>query len=223
MKCRICNEPSGKYVVCYKHRNTKYKYDCKIHGNTWYKGRQCLECEKLKSPIYRIKYNKDRLGNKITKSHYLFPYLERLTNKSKQYQEQFMQRITESSGIYGIFYDNKCLYVGQSSNIKNRIHQHKECFKTAQRHLRGLRLHKQRIHLAKINRKTDFKYYELANKYKLSELTFKKLFNVPKRKNEFEYNELLTYAEQAMIDAYKPKYNTMSARPADRRIKSKGE
>ena len=31
--------------------------------------------------------------------------------------------------------------------------------------------------------------------------------------NEFEFNELLTYAEQAMIDTYKPKFNHISARP----------
>ena len=150
MKCKICGKSCGKYKVCYDHRNSKYKDVCKIHGKTWFINNQCQKCKELKQPIYLIKDNKDRFGNTISKNHYLYPYLKRLTNYNIKYQRQFMKRISNASGIYGIFYNNVCLYVGQSVNITNRIKQHKENFKTAKFHINGLRLHKKRISISKI-------------------------------------------------------------------------
>lgn len=213
MKCKICGKSCGKYKVCYDHRNSKYKDVCKIHGKTWFINNQCQKCKELKQPIYLIKDNKDRFGNTISKNHYLYPYLKRLTNYNIKYQRQFMKRISNASGIYGIFYNNVCLYVGQSVNITNRIKQHKENFKTAKFHINGLRLHKKRISISKIKHKVEYKYYEMAYNYNLDQLSFKTLFTIPKLKNDFEYNELLTYAEQAMIETYKPKYNHIAARP----------
>ena len=214
MKCKVCGKNCGTYVVCYEHKNTKYKDVCKIHGTTTFINRQCQKCKQLKEPIYLIKDKKDRFGKKITKTHFLYPYLDRLTNLTKEYQSKFMQRISNNSGIYGIFYKNTCLYVGQSVNITNRIHQHRENFKIAQHHINGTRAHKKRISISKLNHKVEYKYYEMAYKYKLNDLTFKKLFAVPKLKDEFEFNELLTYAEQAMINSYNPKFNHLSARPS---------
>jgi hypothetical protein len=213
MKCKICGKDSGKFVVCYKHRTTKYKAKCKIHGTTWFIGRQCQKCAELKKPIYEIKNNKDRLGNAIKKGHYLYPYLNRLTHKTRAYQRKYIQRISHSSGIYGIFCGNVCLYVGQSVDISTRIKQHKENFIKAQKQLQGIRIRKKRVALDKVKKKVEYKYYLLAHDYKLSDLSFKKLMAVPKIKDDFEYNELLTYAEQAMIDSYKPKYNYIAARP----------
>ena len=37
--------------------------------------------------------------------------------------------------------------------------------------------------------------------------------DISQRENEFEFNELLTYAEQAMIESYQPKFNHIAARP----------
>lgn len=213
MKCRICGKACGKYTVCFNHRNEKYIGNCKIHGRTTFIGNQCLKCKELKENIYCIKNNKDRFGKKITKSHFLYPFKDRLTHLSKQYQLPYMKRISKKSGIYGIFYKDKCLYVGQSVNIANRIKQHREGFKVAQYHINGLKNFKKRISISKIQHKVEFKYYEMANKYKLQDLTYKTLMTVPKLKDEFEYNELLTYCEQAMITAYKPKYNHIAARP----------
>ncbi len=213
MKCKICGQDCGKYVVCYKHRNTKYIDVCKLHGKTTFINRQCQKCEKLKDTIYLIKDNKDRLGNIITKTHYLYPYLDRLTNFSKQYQKQFMQRISHSSGIYGIFYKNTCLYIGQSIDISNRIYQHRENFKKAQHQINGTKAHKKRISISKMEHRVEYKYYEMAKNYKLNDLSFKKVFNVPINDDPFIYNEILTYAEQAMIETYKPKYNHIAARP----------
>ena len=213
MKCKICQADCGKYVTCYKHRNTVYTSECKIHGKTKFIGRQCQKCKELKKPIYLIKKKKDRFGSKIIKEHFLYPYLERLTNLDRSYQSKYIKRISHSSGIYGIFYNNTCLYIGQSIDISNRIHQHRENFKKAQHQINGYRAHKKRISISKMPHKVEYKYYEMAYSYKLNDLTFKKLFDVPILKNDFEYNELLTYAEQAMINVYKPKFNHIAARP----------
>ena len=212
MRCKICNKECGKYVVCYEHRDTKYKDICQIHGCTWFINRQCQKCKQLKEPIYVITDKKDRFGKKITKTHFLYPYLDRLTNYNKKYQQQFQRRISNCSGIYGIFYKNTCLYVGQSINITHRIEQHKNNFKIAQKHLQGLRIRKKRISISKIPHKVEYKYYEMASKYTLGDLSYKTLFVIPKLKDNTEFNELLTYAEQAMMFTYLPKCNHMAAR-----------
>ena len=213
MKCKVCNKECGKYVVCYDHRNTKYIDVCKLHGKTTFINRQCQKCAKLKEPVYLIKNNKDRFGKSITKNHFLFPYKDRLTNYSKKYQNQFMKRISHCSGIYGIFYKQTCLYIGQSVNISNRIHQHRENFKKAQHHINGTRAHKKRICISKLDHKVEYKYYEMAYKYKLNDLCFKTLMQIPKMNDLFIFNEILTYSEQAMIETYKPKFNHIAARP----------
>lgn len=212
MKCKICGKECGKYNVCFEHKNTKYQDICKIHGKTTFIGNQCQKCKDLKTAIYVIKDNKDRFGNTITKKHFLYPFKARLTHTSRKYQSQFMQRISKTAGIYGIFYKDTCLYVGQSVNIINRIKQHKENFKTAQYHLNGLKRVKKRVSISKIPHKVEFKYYEMCCKYQLKDLSFKTLMAVPRLVSDFEYKELLTYCEQAMITAYKPKFNHIAAR-----------
>lgn len=214
MKCKVCGCNSGKYVVCWDHKDTKYKDTCKIHGKTWFINRQCQKCLELKTAIYLVKDNKDRFGDKITKDHFLYPYRKRLTHLNRRYQSQFMQRISNTAGIYGIFCGSTCLYVGQSVNISMRIGQHKENFKKAKFQIQGTKLHKQRISISKMPHKVEFKYYEMAKNYNLPDLSYKTLFRVPRLKDEFEFNELLTYAEQAMIESYQPKFNHIAARPS---------
>jgi len=219
MKCAVCGKTiTNKYNVCYEHRNTKYTAICPIHGKTIFIGRQCQKCKDLKTPLYVVKNGKDRLGKKIGIRHFLYPYLERLTRLDKRYQANFQRRISSVSGIYGIFAGNTCLYVGQSMNITKRIEQHKKNFKIAQYQLRGIRIHKKRISLSKVPKKVEFKYYEMASNYKLSDLTYKTLFVVPQGEDYYEFTELLTYAEQAMMIAYKPKYNHIAARPNEKLV-----
>ena len=214
LKCKICGKDCGKFAVCFEHRNKKYKDICHIHGKTNFINRQCLKCLELKEVIYLIKDNKDRFGNKITKNHFLYPYKKRLTHLNRRYQSKYIQRISKTSGIYGIFCNNVCLYVGQSINISNRIQQHKDNFRIAKFQINGTKLHKQRVSINKIPHKVEFKYYEMAKNYNLPDLSYKTLFKVPKLKDEFEFNELLTYAEQAMIESYQPKFNHIAARPS---------
>lgn len=213
MKCKVCGCDSGKFAVCFEHRNKKYKDICHIHGKTTFINRQCLKCLELKKVIYKIEDNKDRFGNKIDKNHFLYPYKKQLTHLNRRYQSQFMQRISNTSGVYGIFCNNVCLYVGQSVNISNRISQHKDNFRTAKFQINGTKLHKQRVSISKMPHKVEYKYYEMAKEYNLPDLSYKTLFRVPKLKDEFEFNELLTYAEQAMIESYQPKFNHIAARP----------
>ena len=219
MKCAVCGKKvTGNYVVCYEHRETKYKGECPIHGKTTFIGRQCQKCKDLKVPLYVVKNGKDRFGKKITKTHFLYPYLDRLTNLERKYQARYQRRISNCSGIYGIFAGSTCLYVGQSTNITNRIEQHKDDFKIAQKQMQGIRILKKRICLKKIKKKVEFKYYEMAKAYKLSDLSYKTLFVIPRIENDYEFNELLTYGEQAMMIAYKPKYNHIAARPSEKRV-----
>lgn len=213
MKCKICGQNCNKFVVCYNHRNTKYIDICKIHGETEFINRQCLQCRELKNTIYLITNNCDRLGQVIDKNHYLYPYKSRLTHLTRKYQNKYIQRISKTAGVYGIFVGRVCLYVGQSVNVSNRINQHKENFKIAKYQINGIRLHRKRIDISKIPHKVEYKYYEMAKDYNLSDLVFKTLFKIPKLSNDFEFNELLTYAEQAMIDSYHPKFNRIAARP----------
>lgn len=215
MKCKVCGKPCGNFVVCYEHRNSKYKDVCKIHGETTFINRQCQKCLKLKTPMFLVKNGKDRFGKKITKNHFLYPYLDRLTstNLTRKYQGKYARRISNCSGIYGIFVKNTCLYVGQSTNISKRIDQHKENFVKAQRHIRGVHILRPRLPISKMKHKVEYKYYEMANSYKLKDLTFKTLFVIPYNKNKDEFNETLTYAEQAMMIAYNPKFNHIAARP----------
>ena len=214
MKCKICGCNSGKYVVCWDHRDTKYKDKCPIHGTTWFINRQCQKCKELKTVIYLVKDNKDRFGDKITKNHFLWPYKKRLTHLNRRYQSQFQQRISNTAGVYGIFCGSTCLYVGQSVNVSARIAQHKENFKKAKFQINGTKLHKQRISISKMPHKVEYKYYEMAKNYNLPDLSYKTLFKVPRLKDDFEFNELLTYAEQAMIESYQPKFNHIAARPS---------
>ena len=65
-----------------------------------------------------------------------------------------------------------------------------------------------------MDHKVEYKYYEMAKNYNLPDLTYKTLMKIPRLKDDFEFNELLTYAEQAMIESYKPKFNHIAARPS---------
>lgn len=215
MKCAICGQNCGRFVVCFDHKDTKYKGTCPIHGSTYFIGRQCLKCQELKEPIYVVKNKKDRFGKQINRTHYLYPYLNRLTNLSRACQEKYEKRISPCAGVYGIFAGNVCLYVGQSKNISVRIKQHKENFKIAQKHIQGLRIHKKRISIKKIDHKVEYKYYEMAKSYKLSDLTYKTLVVV--QDSEEKFDDIVTYAEQAMMIAYKPKFNHIAARPNKQR------
>ena len=218
----------AQYKFCYEHRGTVYEDTCRIHGKTKFQQGQCLKCELLKIPSYRLTYREkcwyDMYSVLIDKNHYLYPYLKRLTKKTRKAQEPYIQKISAKPGIYGIFVRNgaklgKCLYVGQSINIKQRVYQHRECFKKAQRHIIGIRMHNKRASINQIKQlKTEFKYYKMANKYKLSDLKFVRLMNVPYNQKQLsyeQYKDILTYAEQAMIDAYKPSLNLFAARPSN--------
>lgn len=237
-KCAVkgCNEQiPNKYKVCFKHLDTNYYDVCKIHGRTLFNHYQCLKCKKLKQPEYIItKKNNKYYGRKnklLPKDYYLKPFYDRFLHLNRKYQEPFMGNVTDNPGVYGIFVkDNRyknglgeCIYVGQSKNMRSRVNQHKEAFKKAQRQIKGTRVHKKNASIKNLNHKTEYKYYKMADKYKLSQLKFVSLFKLNKnlfKQSDLTIKEVLTYCEQAMITSYAqkglsmPKYNTMAARPA---------
>lgn len=196
-----------QYMFCFVHKDDIYTDVCKIHGKTKFKNYHCLKCEEMKKP----KYSKDKK---------VLEYLDeifgkRLKHKNRRYQAQYIQRISPSAGIYGIFVKTsrglgKCLYVGQSVNVSTRVKQHKENFKKAQRHLIGLKTWHRKLKVYKV----EYKYYEMARKYKLSDLQFVRLCTIPKKYLHLsQFNDIITYMEQFMMDSYKPSLNTFAARP----------
>lgn len=214
----------NKYKFCFEHRFTEYEDFCRIHGKTLHINGKCIDCEQMKIPIYNV-YKKGKkyynfYGQQIPK--YDDINYERLVILDKKYHARFVRRITEGPGIYGIFVRDrrtklkigKCLYIGQSIDVKSRVKQHKDCFRIAKRHLNGIKLHKKRIYLNKINYKTEYKYYKMAKDYNLPQLKFVKLVSLPKDFiNSTHFKEIITYFEQSMINVYNPILNTYAARP----------
>ena len=204
-KCKHkgCKEKTF-YMFCFKHKDDIYTDMCKIHGKTRFRNYKCLKCQEMKKP----KYTKNKQVLKELDNI----FGDRLKHKNRRYQERYISRISSSAGIYGIFTKNgnRCLYVGQSVNVSNRVKQHKECFKKAQRHLIGLKRWNRKLKVYKV----EYKYYEMARKYNLSDLKFVRFCTIPKKylQNPY-YNAIITYMEQYMMDVYKPSLNTFSARP----------
>lgn len=155
-----------------------------------------MKIVKYKTPVYRV-HKKNNIwynyyNKKVDKKYYTL--LESLREPKK------LGNIRACSGIYGIFYKDKCLYVGQSFNVARRVSEHKNNYKKAKRHIKSVK----RVRKLKV----EYKYYELARVYNLSELRFK-LIAVIKNADQIA----LTYAEQFFIDLYKPKFNHAMARP----------
>lgn len=228
-------EVEDNFHFCYVHRKDKYLDTCKIHGVTEFVLGVCQKCKKLKKPIYRInkrngKYYFNMNKKPLEDNYFMKPFYDVLTHKNPNYEKQFMCNITKNAGIYGIFERDpskkdglgKCLYVGQSGNIKNRIEQHKKNFVTASNHIKGLKAHEQANSKNKIivipNYKVEAKYYMMAKDHYLKDLKFVTLYKIDKRKwSKFSIEEqklCLTFLEQAMIDTWKPKFNTFAARPS---------
>ena len=223
-----CNSiVNDKYVYCWFHKDEKYKSICKIHGESIFKGGRCVECEKMKRPMYRIhkRANKYYVGNSkkpLPKDSYLMKqgWNRILIHKNRKYAMRFVSRITNTPGIYGIFTRDKrnkhgigkCLYVGQSVNIKNRVKQHRDNLKEAKRHI--ISNHKRIPDSNKMN--VAKMYYYIAFDYNLEDLKFVRLMSIDRRQwnklSRIESLELLTFLEQYCMDSWKPKFNKIAAR-----------
>lgn len=220
---------STKYMFCSIHKDTIYNANCNIHGVTKFKHGKCIKCAALKVPLYNITVNNnkyyDKDGKLFKKNSSIAPYLKLLCS-SKHDMISHINNTTKlhhNPGVYGIFVKSKrnkhnigkCLYIGQSIDVCNRIESHKYCFKKAQRHIIGTKQHHKHITISKLQHKVDYKYYKMANSYKLSELMFVALLELPHTLlNKADYKETLTYCEQAYMNKFKPLYNTFAARPS---------
>ena len=209
----------NNWHFCYEHRNDVYYDICKVHGKQKFILGKCQECQKLRTPIYRIhfrngRYYSGKSKKPLPENYFLKRFYGVLMCNNK---EKYISNISKFAGIYGIFVRTKkglgkCLYVGQSNCIARRITQHKNNFVIASNHIKGLNLHKRKV----TDYKVESKYYKMADNYKLSELKFVSLYKIPtkiyNKYSEEEQKTILTYLEQSFMDYYKPSLNSFDAR-----------
>ena len=87
---------------------------------------------------------------------------------------------TQYKGVYGIYNDNECLYIGESSRLTQRISRHKLFIKNPEKKTRG----------------SNKMYYDLQ---KYSNIEFRILEKCDNHKEQ----------EQYYINTLKPKYNAI--------------
>ena len=235
--CKNCNNLIEDYYrFCFTHKDTPYIDICKIHGRQTFINYQCQECKKLKRGIFRIyKRNRQYFHNRdkkpLPKDYFMKPLYQRLINRDRKYQEKYIGNITNGPGVYGIFLRDRtkknqlgrCLYVGQSVDVKRRVKEHKENIKIASRQVAGVRAKAKKSDknkswkklIPRDKLKTEKKYYEIAEYY-MKDLVFKELFKIDKKfwskLDKEEAKTCLSYCEQLMMDTYKPKTNLFTAR-----------
>lgn len=158
----------------------------------------------------------------IQRNYFAYKHLKTLSNKSLNSMFKRFKFIKKNyqPGIYAIFLKDdkngrgrfklgRCLYVGQSTNIKRRKFQHIECIKEAKNHIRkGLR------------RSLDNKYYCMAkDELNGNKLIFISVWEADKKEwktlNKEQYRELLCLYEQWAMDILKPKYNVLASRKSN--------
>ena len=228
--CPTCKKlVDDKYMFCHQHREYPYRSMCNIHGCTAFSLGKCIKCENLKKPEYRVKIKNKYIYLKDKRVDYVKPYIKWLTNKTQKYHKLHSKRIINGPGIYGIFVKDgdslgKCLYVGQSVNVKNRIACHKRNIVKASNQVKGCRAKSKKTKNWKKlikNYKVDKKYYILQD-YKLSNLKFVTLIPIDNKKfeklNQTEKNNLLCILEQLEMDVFKPKTNTFASRPSGNKL-----
>lgn len=227
-----CNYPycreriDDKYRFCYKHRNTPYYDICKIHGKQIFIAGVCQKCKSLHYGIYRIYYRNgsyyhNRNKKPLSKDTWLKPWLRTLANKNKSYHKRREEKeVTSSPGVYGIFHNKKCLYIGQSVNVQRRKNEHFRDIEIADKHLKRLKKKSKYKSLGKLlkrtNAKVSWKYYKIANNYSVDDLTFKQLVRIKQKDwnslTKYQKQTLLSYFEQLMMDIHKPTLNIIKAR-----------
>lgn len=206
-KCGIenCNKTiDDSYKFCYEHRRCCYIDTCKIHGSVEFKQGKCIDCLQLMKPIYRI-YKRDGkfyLGRKLAKlDHPLYEYFNLLIHRNRPYAMRFINPILNGSGTYGIFKKGRgnslgrCMYIGQSINIKCRVDQHIEKISMAQNKFPGL----------------PTMYYNLSD-IGLPNLKFMKLISIDKIMEIEQLYECLSILEQYSMDCFQPELNVIAAR-----------
>ncbi len=175
-------------------------------------------------PKYRLKRIKGKYKGctKLKEDTSVYDYI--YYSKEKDLRKN-SKRITKGLGIYGIFvrdkrYKNqlgKCLYIGQSRDVKRRVKEHKDSIKHAERVLQGYRSHTKNFSISWIkDNDIEFKYYRIADKYSLKNIKFVKIMSFC---GIIDSCNTLTYAEQHCIDEFRPLYNTVVAKPTENRKK----
>lgn len=244
MVVRNCDYPGcdkqikDRYRFCYTHRKADYLDNCQYHGKTTFKEGVCLKCKKMRTPKYRIhkrknKYYFNKNKSPLPKNYFMKKYYKVLTNRNLAYQKKFIKRMTKGPGTYGIFLRDKrgklgigkCLYVGQSTDVVRRAGEHKKFIKIAAKDLKNIKRINKKLYLIDKGRlKVPLLYYRLAE-YGIDNLKFVKLHSIDKsfwsKCSLKEAMMCLTFFEQLGMDAFKPRLNTVAARPTDLKLFTK--
>jgi hypothetical protein len=135
--------------------------------------RQCSKCkqEKLLTDFYKR-------GSQCKVCHKSLVYAYKKTEVGKQSTKKYH---TKKIGVYGIFENDLCLYVGQSTWLNCRINSHKSYIKNPE-----------------VSPKREIERYKLISKHN----------NIFISVLEECSRELLIEREHYYIDTYKPLYNT---------------
>lgn len=183
--------------------------------------------ENYKKSIFSIKKRKGKYYFKgkrtpIKRSYFAYKHLRTLSNNSRRSALRFCKHARGSyPGIYGFFlYEKgknrlnigKCLYIGQSVNIKRRKREHEEAIKIAINELKNKDPWLYTL---------DSKYYKIAkNIISGKRVIFICVYQINKREwsklNLDQARELLCLYEQWAMDTYKPKYNVIASRMTNR-------
>lgn len=182
---------------------------------------------KEQKSIYTIKKRKGRYffinkRNSIPKTYFAYKHLKLLSNHSRRSALRYCKHVRGSyPGIYGIFLKEKgrnrlnlgkCLYIGQSTNIKRRKSEHMECINKAIKELSKGRPHT-----------LSSKYYKIAKNIISGEkIIFVTVFSFDKREwsklDLDQIRELMCLYEQWAMDTYKPSYNFLASRMTDKNM-----
>lgn len=201
---------SSRYRFCFDHKNEKYIETCKHHGETTHTAFKCGKCKAMRRSIYRVhrKDGKYWIYNRLApKDHKMSSYFKDLIHANRRYASKFISNVTKGPGTYGIFKRDgrssidigKCLYVGQSVDVRWRVGDHIDKVKRASKGENGL------PHM-----------YALLAEIGIENIKFVRLMGIPKplysTMNKDEALEALSLLEQYGMDSFEPELNVTAAR-----------
>lgn len=175
-----------------------------------------INYEELKKSKYGIKKKKGKFyvnDEELDEKSFLvrLGYVEDLTKKTKESALKYLGNITSVPGIYAIFKKDtngelgKCLYIGQSFNIKHRCKEHIDNLYNAYgTEFKVLTMYKDLNNIGKDNIKF-VRLFAISNKY-WDKMDYE------------EKNLTLTILEDYFISSLKPKLNVIQARRTDEEV-----
>ena len=139
----------------------------------------CNKCNEVK-PV--SEFNKRQIMCKVCQSNYNKNYVNTITGKANN-RKAVRKNQKKGQVVYGLFFDELCLYVGKSKSFRSRKYNH--------------------TYWIKKPHKAPSSHIELYN-------NLQSYNNINIRIIEENSPEVLLQREQHYIDTLKPKYNKLS-------------